>query len=87
MGERAQVVSISAGFNIKATASRKTLCLQALLTNKPATLGKLKGCFNLGLLHKDGDGVARDAAVAAALYKQACDGGMSDACEALKQLR
>jgi len=35
------------------------------------------------VLHRDGVGVPKDAARAAALFKQACDGGVPAACKML----
>src|SRR5438094_5062081 len=37
-------------------------------------------CNNLGLMYGNGDGVAKDAARAAALYRKACDGGDARGC-------
>jgi TPR repeat protein len=37
--------------------------------------GNARGCTNLGILYRNGTGVEADAAQAAALYRQGCDGG------------
>lgn len=38
------------------------------------------GCLNLGLRHHFGTGVPKDLARAAALFQQACDGGVAMGC-------
>ena len=42
--------------------------------------GDMVGCANLGILHADGTGVPKDATKAAALFQQACAGGLAQAC-------
>ena len=37
--------------------------------------GDAKGCFNLGVLYANGQGVKQNHAQAAKLYEQACHGG------------
>jgi hypothetical protein len=40
----------------------------------------LDACTELGVMYEKGRGVAKDEARAAALYKQACDGGYAGGC-------
>ena len=46
----------------------------------------MEGCFNLALLYVAGPGVARDAAKAAALFEQACQGGVTQGCVELEKM-
>jgi Sel1 repeat len=45
--------------------------------------GDAQGCFNLGLMYANGEGVTQDKARAAQLFQQACDGGDVDGCRDL----
>lgn len=42
--------------------------------------GVAEGCYNLGIMHEFGEGVAKSKLRAAALYKRACNGGDAGAC-------
>lgn len=46
--------------------------------------GNARACANLGLMHKNGDGVPRDAAKALEYLRKACDLGLADACRWLE---
>jgi hypothetical protein len=37
--------------------------------------GEMRGCYDLGIMYEDGDGVPQDSRRAAELYQQACNGG------------
>ncbi|MFP6316444.1 tetratricopeptide repeat protein [Helicobacter pylori] len=43
------------------------------------------GCFNLGALYYNGDGVKRDSKKADQYFSKACKLGDQEACEALKE--
>lgn len=45
--------------------------------------GNASSCYELGAMYDTGDGVERDAARGAALYRKACDRGVADACNDL----
>ena len=45
--------------------------------------GNLRGCNNLGLMYKNGEGVVMDKEKAVELYKKACDGGNLKGCNNL----
>jgi TPR repeat protein len=45
--------------------------------------GDAEGCYNLGLIHRTGEGVPQDDARAASLYEQACNGGHAPGCNNL----
>jgi TPR repeat protein len=44
------------------------------------------GCFNLATMYQDGRGVPQDPAMAAKYYKEACDQGDQESCEAAARL-
>lgn len=44
-----------------------------------------RGCNNLGVLYRDGQGVEKDLAKAAYFYSKACKLGEQLACESLKE--
>ncbi len=46
----------------------------------------LIGCYNLGVLYANGQGVAQDFARARSLYRKACDGGVISSCTGLGYL-
>ena len=50
------------------------------LWSKACDGGIMNGCYNLGLLYSNGDGVRQDKQKAAKLYSKACDGGNMNAC-------
>jgi uncharacterized protein len=54
---------------------------------KACTPNAAVGCLGLGMLYRDGTGVPRDAARAATLFKQACDGGTAAACKILTEAK
>ena len=45
--------------------------------------GNMRGCFNLGAMYANGDGVEKNEQKAAELYKKACDGGEMLGCRNL----
>jgi hypothetical protein len=49
-------------------------------------MGGIAPCDHLGRLYSSGEGVARDPARAAALFKKACDGGYPFACQDLQSM-
>jgi TPR repeat protein len=47
----------------------------------------MPGCFNLAGMVEAGDGVEKNLAKAAALYRKACkEGGLQESCEKLHRL-
>ena len=53
---------------------------QGLRWEQACTGGEAKGCFNLGRLYEQGQGVPQDERRAATLLEQACRAGVSKAC-------
>ena len=47
---------------------------------KACNEGKVKGCFNLGIMYKNGNGVKQDYFKAVELYEKACNGGDASGC-------
>ena len=47
----------------------------SLGAKKACDSGNMRGCFNLGVMYTNGDGVEKDFSKAAQLFKKACDGG------------
>ena len=45
--------------------------------------GNMRGCFNLGIMYEEGNGVEKDFSKAAELFKKACDGGNMHGCRNL----
>ena len=45
--------------------------------------GVIEGCFNLGVMYADGEGVKQNYNKAATLFAMACDGGIAGACNNL----
>ena len=54
---------------------------------KAAAQGYARSLFWLGLLYETGDGVKKDLPKAKELFKQACDKGVEEGCEAYKKLK
>ena len=52
----------------------------AQLYQKACDSGEAGGCFGLGLLYKNGQGVNQDYQKAAQLYQKACDSGEAVGC-------
>jgi TPR repeat protein len=55
----------------------------ASLFSKSCELGATEGCFSLGAMAENGDGIAEDKVRAAKLYGKACDLNWMDGCAAL----
>ncbi|WP_103569977.1 tetratricopeptide repeat protein [Campylobacter concisus] len=55
----------------------------AQLYQKACDGGDAGGCYNLGVLYDNGQGVNRDYQKAAQLYQKACDGGGAKGCSSL----
>ncbi len=49
-------------------------------------LGNMNGCYNLGVLYANGDGVREDKVKAKELFGKACDGGDDYGCKWYKIL-
>ena len=45
--------------------------------------GNMRGCYNLGVMYADGNGVEKNEQQAVELYKKACDGGEMSGCTSL----
>ena len=58
----------------------------AQLYQKACDGGDVKGCFNLGILYRDGYGVKQDYQKAAELLQKACDSGETMGCIGLAVL-
>ena len=52
----------------------------AELYKKACDGGDMRGCFNLGTMYANGNGVQKDFSKAAQLFKKACDGGSMYGC-------
>ena len=50
---------------------------------KACDSGNMRGCFNLGIMYDNGNGVEKNEQKAVELYKKACDGGNMDGCRNL----
>ncbi|MDP2078281.1 MAG: sel1 repeat family protein [Sulfuricurvum sp.] len=50
---------------------------------KACNSGNADACFSLGIKYYNGNGVKKDQNKAEQLYKQACKGGISEACIAV----
>ena len=57
----------------------------AALALKGCEANYARSCSNLGLMHKNGDGVAQDAAKALLYLKRSCDLGFQDGCRWLAE--
>ncbi len=53
------------------------------LFSKACDSGDAKGCFDLGKIYENGMGTAENKYKAAALYAQACRGGVSLGCSSM----
>ena len=53
------------------------------LYQKACDGGEARGCFSLGFLYQNGQGVKQDYQKAAELYQKACDGGHAVGCSIL----
>ena len=53
------------------------------LYKKACDGGKMSGCYNLGVMYTNGNGVEKDLGKAAQLYKKACNGGEMLGCRNL----
>jgi len=56
------------------------------LFEKACDGGEITGCYNLGSLYQNGQGVSQDYAQARTLDQKACDGGQMSGCNNLGQL-
>ena len=56
------------------------------LFGKACNNGNIKGCYNLGFMFSNGDGVRQDKRKAKELYSKACDGGNMAGCKYYKML-
>ncbi|MCI7549280.1 MAG: sel1 repeat family protein, partial [Campylobacter sp.] len=52
----------------------------AELLKKACDGGNMRGCYNLGVMYSNGNGVEKNKQKAAELYKKVCDGGDMDGC-------
>jgi len=52
----------------------------AKLYTKACDGGIMEGCYNLGVLYSNGDGVRQDKQKAVKLYSKACDSGIMEGC-------
>ena len=50
---------------------------------KACDSGNMRGCFNLGIMYEEGNGVEKDFSKAAELFKKACNGGDMLGCSNL----
>ncbi|MCI6343253.1 MAG: sel1 repeat family protein [Campylobacter sp.] len=55
----------------------------AELYKKACDGGNMSGCFNLGIMYANGNGVEKDLGKAAELFKKACDSGNMRGCHNL----
>ena len=53
------------------------------LYKKACDGGEMYGCYNLGTIYANGNGVEKDFSKAAELFKKACDGGEMNGCRSL----
>jgi len=53
---------------------------------KAADAGLASSQFNLGLMYVKGQGVAKDLTKAKELFRQACENGLPNGCEAYKDM-
>jgi hypothetical protein len=58
----------------------------AVLLRRSCDAGSQQACGNLGSAYETGHGVPRDLAIAAALYKRACEGDGYSSCDALARV-
>ena len=83
------VVLFSIGFSKDLTESGKEAYDKgdyqkaAQLFQKACDGGEAKGCFYLGFLYQNGQGVRQDYQKAAQLYQKACDSGQAVGCSNL----
>ena len=50
---------------------------------KACDSGNMRGCYNLGFMYTNGNGVEKDFSKAVQLFKKACDGGNMHGCSGL----
>ena len=55
----------------------------SFVAKKACDSGNMRGCYNLGVMYTNGDGVEKDFGKAVQLFKKACDGGDMDGCRNL----
>lgn len=58
----------------------KNLAKAVLFLSKGCDGGIAEGCFNLGIIYENGQGVKQDYFKAVELYGKACDGGEAKGC-------
>ena len=66
--------------NVKVKGCFDSNFMSKLLT-KVCNDGKMKACYNLGLLYANGEAIKQDKPKAIGLFKKACEGGIKEACE------
>ncbi|MCI6564383.1 tetratricopeptide repeat protein, partial [Campylobacter sp.] len=67
----------------KAFYNNKEYDKAAELYKKACDGGNMSGCFNLGIMYANGNGVEKDLGKAVELFKKACDGGNMRGCHNL----
>ena len=55
----------------------------SFVAKKACDSGNMRGCYNLGVMYTNGNGVEKDLGKAVELFKKACDGGDMDGCRNL----
>ena len=68
---------------VEAFYNNKEYDKAAELFKKACDGGKMSGCYNLGVMYNNGNGVEKDLGKAAELFKKACDGGEMLGCRGL----
>lgn len=74
------------GLSTPASPVRAAALYRRACAGSPCESGDPQGCFNLGVLHRDGQGVALDKAEAARYFERSCDGGSTPGCANLADL-
>lgn len=67
----------------KTALEHKDFAQANTLFSKACDSGDAKGCFHLGKIYENGIGTAENKYKAAALYAQACRGGVSLGCSSM----
>ena len=68
---------------VEAFYNNKEYDKAAELFKKVCDGGEMRGCYNLGVMYTNGNGVEKDLGKAVQLFKKACDGGNIHGCRGL----
>ena len=74
-------------FHLHTCWSYDATCAVEWYFAEAAKLGNIQAQYNLGIMYRDGEGVAKNLNAAAKLFSEACTAGYQDACRELGEGR